>query len=89
MIAGADGVALMPRASAIMPGIKTGEVVSDGPFHALLAWLLVVVAVVGFAPRSLAIVTGTMPNPPFVVHPHAAVMAAWVSLLGVAGDAVP
>ena len=64
-----------------MPGMKTGEVVSDGPFHALMAWLLVVVAVVGFAPRSLAIVTGTMPNPPFVVHPHAAVMAAWVSLL--------
>ena len=31
-------------------------------FHAGMAWLLVVVAVVGFAPRSLAIVSGTMPN---------------------------
>jgi hypothetical protein len=48
-----------------------------------MAWLLVVVAVGGFAPRSLAIVNGTMPMPPLVVHLHAAVMASWVSLLAV------
>jgi hypothetical protein len=50
-------------------------------FHAAMAWALVVVAVVGFAPRSMAIVGGAMPNPPLVVHLHAAVMATWTLLL--------
>ena len=50
-------------------------------FYAGMAWLFVVVAFVGFAPRSLAIVGGTMPNPPLVVHLHAAVMASWTLLL--------
>jgi hypothetical protein len=50
-------------------------------FYAGMAWLLVIVAFVGFAPRSLAIVGGAMPNPPFVVHLHAAVMASWTLLL--------
>jgi hypothetical protein len=48
-----------------------------------MAWLLVVVAIAGFAPRSLAIVSGKMPTPPLVVHLHAAVMASWVTLLAV------
>jgi hypothetical protein len=48
-----------------------------------MAWLLVVVAVAGFAPRSIAIVSGTMANPPLVVHLHAAVMATWTALLAV------
>ncbi len=53
------------------------------PFHAGMAWLIVVVAVAGFAPRSFAIVNGVMPNPPLVVHLHAAVMATWTVLLAV------
>jgi hypothetical protein len=53
----------------------------DRLFFAGMAWLLVVVAIVGFAPRSLAIVGGTMPMPPLVVHLHAAVMASWTLLL--------
>ena len=48
-----------------------------------MAWLFVIVAVVGFAPRSMAIAGGTMPNPPLVVHLHAAVMASWTALLAV------
>jgi hypothetical protein len=52
-------------------------------FHAGMAWLFVIVAVAGFTPRSLAIVSGMMPSPPLVVHLHAAVMASWVSLLAV------
>jgi hypothetical protein len=56
---------------------------SDRLFHAGIAWLLVVVAIAGFAPRSLAIVSGKMPTPPLVVHLHAAVMASWVTLLAV------
>lgn len=50
-------------------------------FYAGMAWLLAVVAIVGFAPRSIAIVNGAMPMPPLVVHLHAAVMASWVTLL--------
>jgi hypothetical protein len=46
-----------------------------------MAWLLVLVAIAGFAPRSLAILGGAMPSPPLVVHLHAAVMAAWTVLL--------
>jgi hypothetical protein len=46
-----------------------------------MAWLFVVVAFIGFAPHSLAIVSGTMKSPPLVVHLHAAVMASWVALL--------
>jgi hypothetical protein len=52
-------------------------------FHAGMAWFFVIVAIAGFAPRSLAIVSGMMPSPPLVVHLHAAVMASWVSLLAV------
>lgn len=56
---------------------------SDRRFYAGMAWLLVVVAVAGFAPRSVAIIKGMMPMPPLVVHLHAAVMASWVTLLAV------
>jgi hypothetical protein len=52
-------------------------------FHALMAWLFIIVAIAGFAPRSLAIVSGMMPSPPLVVHLHAAAMASWVSLLAI------
>jgi len=52
-------------------------------FYAGMAWLLVLVAIAGFAPRSIAIVSGKMAVPPLVVHLHAAVMASWVSLLAV------
>ena len=50
-------------------------------FHAGMAWLFVIVAISGFAPRSFAILTGAMRSPPLVVHLHAAVMASWVVLL--------
>jgi hypothetical protein len=55
----------------------------DRYFYPGMAWLLVLAAIVGFAPRSLAILGGTMPSPPLVVHLHAAVMAAWTALLAV------
>jgi hypothetical protein len=58
-----------------------GTKVPDRHFHAGMAWLFVVIAVVGFAPRSLAILGGTMVNPPLVVHLHAAVMVSWTLLL--------
>jgi hypothetical protein len=69
--------------------VEPGDVRSTAPlqatsfdrFYAGMAWLIVVVAVAGFAPRSLAIISGTRPIPPLVVHLHAAVMASWVTLL--------
>jgi hypothetical protein len=63
--------------------LKTEETSLELSFYACMAWLLVVVAVVGFAPRSLAIVSGVTPNPPLVVHLHAAVMASWTVLLAI------
>jgi hypothetical protein len=71
-----------------VPGGADSQVETGGPFlerhfHAGMAWFFVIVAVAGFAPRSLAIVSGTMASPPLVVHLHAAVMASWVSLLAV------
>jgi hypothetical protein len=62
---------------------STGGSFLERHFLAGMAWLFVIVAVAGFAPRSLAIVSGMMPSPPIVVHLHAAVMASWVSLLAV------
>jgi len=62
---------------------STGGPFLERHFHAGVAWFFVIVAIAGFAPRSLAIVTGMMPTPPLVVHLHAAVMASWVSLLAV------
>jgi len=45
-----------------------------------MAVLFIAVAVTGFGPRSLAIVTGNMPVPPPIIHLHAASMAAWLLL---------
>ena len=45
------------------------------------ATLLTLVAIIGFTPNSLAIVLGEKPNPPLVVHLHAAAMSAWLLLL--------
>jgi hypothetical protein len=49
-------------------------------FYVGMAILFIVVAVAGFAPRSLAIVTGNMPVPPPIVHLHAASMSAFLLL---------
>jgi hypothetical protein len=77
----------MPRLPAVatnasLCGVADRRLVADERlFYAGMAWLLVVVAIAGFAPRSLAIVSGKLPIPPLVVHLHAAVMASWVVLL--------
>jgi hypothetical protein len=54
---------------------ESGQIIYVG-----MAALFIVVAVTGFAPRSLAIVTGQMPVPAFIVHVHAATMSAWLAL---------
>jgi len=68
-------------AAGAVPSLRAG--VLERHFYACVAWLFVLVAFAGFAPRSLAIVSGKMPVPPLVVHLHAAVMASWVVLLAV------
>lgn len=72
------------RAPGFAPaGTKASGVGFERHFHAGMAWLFVIVAITGFAPRSVAIVTGKMAVPPLVVHLHAAVMASWVVLLAI------
>lgn len=44
--------------------------------------------VVGFAPRSAAILAGILPNPPLSVHVHAALMSLWLVLLLVQGSLI-
>jgi hypothetical protein len=52
----------------------------DQWFFTFMAGLLAIVAVVGFLPNSMAILNGTMENPDFLVHVHAALMFGWVGL---------
>src|SRR6185437_2661079 len=72
------------RAPGFAPArMRAGGVSFERHFHAFMAWLFVIVAVTGFAPRSFAIFTGKMALPPLVVHLHAAVMASCVVLLAI------
>lgn len=54
---------------------------AEDPFWRNMGLLLAALAAIGFAPNSVAILTGTMKNPPLIVHVHAATMFAWVALL--------
>jgi hypothetical protein len=54
---------------------------ADRWIYVFMAGLFLVTAVVGFAPRSAAILAGERPNPPLVVHIHAALMVSWLVLL--------
>ncbi len=53
----------------------------DRWFFSGMAFLCALIAIVGFAPNSLAIVSGELPNPHWLVHLHAALMATWLLLL--------
>lgn len=64
--------------SVSQSAIRAGE--TSRIFYVGMAILFIAVAVTGFAPRSLAIVTGNMPVPPPIVHLHAASMTAWLLL---------
>ena len=54
---------------------------AEDPFWRNMGMLMAALAVIGFAPNSVAILTGTMNNPPLIVHVHAATMFAWVAVL--------
>lgn len=49
-------------------------------FFASYAGLLLLIAVVGFTPTAIAILSGSMENPALVVHLHAATMLLWLLL---------
>ncbi|HEY9183133.1 MAG TPA: hypothetical protein VIQ99_08035 [Gammaproteobacteria bacterium] len=57
------------------------ESVADRWVYVLTAALFAAVAIVGFAPRSMAILAGELRFPPLIVHVHAALMVAWLGLL--------
>jgi len=68
-------------AGAHEPVTRVNDRTVDRYFYAGMAWFLVLVTVVGFAPRSLAVLDGTTPSPPLVVHMHAFVMLSWTVLM--------
>jgi hypothetical protein len=53
----------------------------DRWIYVFTAGLFATVAIVGFAPRSAAILAGELHFPPLIVHVHAALMVAWLGLL--------
>jgi len=53
----------------------------DRWIYVFTATLFAAVAIVGFAPRSAAILAGELRFPPLIVHVHAALMFAWLGLL--------
>jgi hypothetical protein len=48
--------------------------------YVFMAAFFAVVTIIGFAPRSSAILSGEMPTPPLIVHVHAALMVLWLLL---------
>ena len=54
---------------------------ADRRFYFFLTALILLVAVVGFAPSSAGILSGMIPTPPLIVHNHAAAMLSWLLLL--------
>ena len=50
-------------------------------FFAVMGVIFAAVAVIGFAPNSVAILTGAKANPPLLIHIHAAAMSAWMMLV--------
>jgi hypothetical protein len=50
-------------------------------FFTAMSALFLLVAIIGFGPNSVAILGGSKPSPPFIVHLHAAMMSFWLLLL--------
>lgn len=65
----------------IAGGVPATRRIAERRFFLFMAVLLLVTAVVGFAPNSTAILAGTRETPPLLVHLHAALMLAWLLLL--------
>lgn len=46
-----------------------------------MATVFALAAIIGFAPNSVSIITGSKENPPLLIHIHAAAMSLWMLLL--------
>ena len=60
---------------------RVDSAAADRRFYFFLTILILLVAIVGFAPSSAGIIGGTNPTPPLIVHLHAAAMLTWLLLL--------
>ncbi|HEX7235691.1 MAG TPA: hypothetical protein VF405_01945 [Gammaproteobacteria bacterium] len=60
---------------------RTDSAAADRRFFFFQTILILLVAIVGFAPSSAGILGGTIPTPPLIVHLHAAAMLSWLLLL--------
>ena len=60
---------------------RADSTTADRRFYFFQTALIAAVAIVGFAPNSAGILSGTIPSPPLIVHLHAAAMASWLLLL--------
>jgi hypothetical protein len=53
---------------------------TDRWFYFSMAVLFLLVALIGFIPRTIAVATGALRNPPVIVHVHAVLMGMWLVL---------
>ena len=67
------GIASLERAF----GQRTGP----RSIYVFTSVLFLVTAVVGFGPKSINILRGTLPFPPLAIHVHGAIMVSWLLLL--------
>ena len=69
------------EAAAVKSSLVERQNTTGRCVYVFTAALFIVVAVAAFAPRSIRILSGTMSNPPLLVHVHAALMGAWLLLV--------
>lgn len=61
-------------------GINSANSQQSRRFFQVTSIFVLAVAVIGFAPNSIAILSGSQENPELVIHIHAAAMFGWLSL---------
>jgi hypothetical protein len=64
-----------------LPSRPDSALRGDRLFYVGMAAWFILVAAIGFAPSSVAILSGAVPTPRPIVHVHAALMASWLVLL--------
>jgi hypothetical protein len=69
------------EAAAVKSSLRERHDTIGRHVYVFTAVLFIVVAIAGFAPRSIRILSGTLPTPPVIVHVHAALMSAWLLLV--------
>ena len=65
---------------ATLASLRVKPRIQESAFFLFMTVLLLATAAVGFAPNSIAILSGARPSPPLIIHIHAACMATWLLL---------